>query len=83
MWFPNHWSGCYPKSCCLYLRYVLLVGLLCLSSVAEEALKPHRDLKYQGRKIPRGLPPVQRRRGRGVGKVLWEGFTWSGVVRGM
>ena len=33
---PNDWSGGYPKSCCLYVGYVLLAGLPCLASVGEE-----------------------------------------------
>jgi hypothetical protein len=36
----------YPKSCCLYVGYVLLTGLPHLASVGEEM--PCRDLKYQG-----------------------------------
>lgn len=27
----------YPKNCCLYLGYVLLAGLLCLTSVGENS----------------------------------------------
>ena len=33
----GNWSGCYPKSCCLYVGYVLLAGLPCLASMGEEA----------------------------------------------
>ena len=36
MWVLNNWSGGYPKSCCLYVGYVLLAGLPCLASVGEE-----------------------------------------------
>ena len=28
---PNDWRGGYPKSCCLYVGYVLLAGLPCLA----------------------------------------------------
>jgi hypothetical protein len=28
MWVPNNWIGGYPKSCSLYLGYVLLAGCL-------------------------------------------------------
>ena len=31
----NNWSRGYPKSCYLYVGYVLLVGLLCLASVGK------------------------------------------------
>ena len=34
---PDNWSGRYSKSCCLYVGYVLLAELPCLTSVGEEA----------------------------------------------
>ena len=36
---PNNWSGGYPKSCCLYMGYIL-VGLPCLASVGENMPTP-------------------------------------------
>ena len=32
---PN-WNGCHPKSYYLYVEYILLAGLPCLASVAED-----------------------------------------------
>ncbi|EDL99626.1 rCG37811 [Rattus norvegicus] len=37
MWVPNNRSSGCPKSCCLYVGYVLLAGLSGLASVGEEA----------------------------------------------
>jgi len=73
MWVPNNCSRGCPKSCCLSMGYVLLVGLLCLASVGEDA--PGWRDTYEG-------PPSQRRRG-GLGRGLWEGVTRKGAVSGM
>ena len=35
-----NWNGCYPKSCCLSVGYILLAGLSCLASVGEDAPSP-------------------------------------------
>ena len=35
---PEQLKRDYPKSCCLYVGYVLLAGLPCLTSEGEEAL---------------------------------------------
>lgn len=36
MWVPNSWSGGYPKSCCLYVEYVLPAKLPYLASVRDD-----------------------------------------------
>ena len=36
MWVLNNLDGGYPKSCCLYVGYVLLAELPCLASVGEK-----------------------------------------------
>ena len=38
MWVLNNFSVGYPKSCCLYVGYVLLARLPCLASVGEDVL---------------------------------------------
>lgn len=37
MWVPNNCCGGYPKSCHLYVDYVLLVELPCMPSVGDDA----------------------------------------------
>ena len=50
----------YPKSYCLSMGCVPLVGLPCLASEEKDA--PSRDWMYQDGRIPRRPPPPQRRR---------------------
>jgi hypothetical protein len=71
MWVLNNWIGGYPKSCGLYLRYVLLAGL---SSLALE----RKNLASQRLEVPGGeekfwvSPHAQRRTGGEMGEGLWE-----------
>jgi hypothetical protein len=66
-WVSNNWSRGYPKSCCLSVEYVLLVGLLCLALVGK-------DVQSQGWwNTQENLTLAQRRRGWQMGKGLWEG----------
>jgi hypothetical protein len=37
MWVLNKWRKGYPKSCCLYVEYILLAGLPCPAPVGKEA----------------------------------------------
>ena len=59
MWDLNNWNGGYPKSCCLFVGYVLLVGLPCVASVGEEG-PSLADLKYQGWGWISSPPPVEK-----------------------
>jgi hypothetical protein len=64
MWVPNNWSSRYPypKSCCLYVRYVLLAGMPCLVSVGEDA-PSLADLMCQDGGIPRDPSPLRGEEG--------------------
>ena len=69
MWDLNNWNGGYPKGCCLYVGYVLIVGLPCVASVGEEG-PSLADLKYQGWGWI-SSPPQWRREGYGERIVEW------------
>ena len=68
----KNWSEGYPKSCCLYVGYVLLAGLPCLASAGEDAPILIRDLLCQGERYPGGPPSAQRRRQEG-GRIVGGG----------
>jgi hypothetical protein len=54
MWVQKNWGGRgYPKSCFMYMRYVLLAGRPCLLLVGEHA-PSIAYLMCQGGGIPRG-----------------------------
>jgi hypothetical protein len=58
---PNKWRNGYPKSCCLFMGYVLLDGLPCLASVERMPLAPQR-LDVPGLGNTRGSPLSQTRK---------------------
>jgi hypothetical protein len=70
MWVLNNWIGGYPKSCCLYLRYVLLARLPSLAlerkNLASQRLEGGGEEKFWV------SPHAQRRTGGGMGEGLWE-----------
>jgi hypothetical protein len=65
----------------LYMRYILLAGLHCLSGTGSA--QPHRELKYLEYRETQGAPPTQTRRGGRMGEGLWEGATGKGSVSRM
>ena len=66
----ENWNGRYPKSCCLYVGYVLLAGVPWSC----------RSLKLQSGWGD--LPPTQKRRWGGIEGGLWEEVTGKGAVGG-
>ena len=70
---PEQLERGYPKSCCLYVGYVLQVELLCLASGGEEVLSL-QEVKRWG--IPTGDPTHSEKKGLGDGGIregLWKG----------
>ena len=59
----------------LYMRYILLAGLHCLSGTGSA--QPHRELKYLGYRETQGAPPTQTRRGRGLAARIVGGGNWK------
>ena len=85
MWVPNNWNRVYPKSCCLYVEYVLLAGLPCPASVGEDKPSFTEIWSARVREISKTPPhPLRGRRGgqEGVGG-LWKRVTRRGAVGGM
>jgi hypothetical protein len=79
MWVPNNWSGCYPKSYCLFTGYVVAVSGLSW----RRCTNPHRDLISPGGLIPRGARNFSEEKGCGRGRIeeagtsdLEEGSEW-------
>ena len=62
-----NWSGDYPKSCCLYVGYILLVGLPCLASVGEKVPSFTEILSARVGGIMKERPHLLR----GEGKEEW------------
>jgi hypothetical protein len=68
MWVVNNWSGTDPKSCCLYVEYVLLAELYFLATVREEESNL-ADLKCcDGGIQGRGQTLTQRKREKDCGR---------------
>ena len=78
MWVPKEQNRDYPKSCCLYVRYVLLAGLPCLASMLQRgSTQPLRDLKCWDR-----VGVAHMLRGGGMREGLWEGECGEDCGRG-
>ena len=76
---PNDWSGGYPKSCFLSMRYVLLAGLRCLSCWERICLALQR-LDVPGWEDTQGSP--YRLRGEGKddgGRIVGRGDQAWGI----
>lgn len=76
-------KGGYPKSYCLYIGYVLLVGLLCLASMREDKSNLTEPWCARVKGYSGGpLPTENISRGVVCEKGLWEGVTRRGEVSG-
>lgn len=76
----NNCSGGYPKSFCLYVGYVLLVGLPCLVSVGGKHLASQR-LEVRGGS--RGGLTHSEEIVRGDGRRIVREVTGKGTVSGI
>jgi len=65
MWVPNNWNRGYPKNSCLYVGYVLLSGLPCLTSVEERKHLALRRLDVPGWGNTQGGPTCSKEEGKG------------------
>ena len=73
----NNWNRGYPKSCCLYVGYVLVTGLPCLASVGEDA-SSLACLMCQGGRILRVSPTHSEEKGTGYGWKDWREWLGGG-----
>lgn len=74
----NTWSRGCPRSCCLYVGYVL-AGLSCLASVGEEALGSARMEEIEGGEMVGGVPLPLRGEGEGEGRRIVGRSDWEGA----
>jgi hypothetical protein len=70
MWVLNSWSRCYPKSCCLHVACVLLVGLPFWLQWEQMRLALHRFY----------MPGSGETKGEGEGKGRWKEGLWEVVT---
>jgi hypothetical protein len=73
---PEQLDEGYPKSCCLYTRYVLLAGLPCLALVGKEVHSLTETLSARVGRYPGTPSHLLRGEGEGIwGEGLWEVVT--------
>ena len=80
LWVLNNWNRGYPKSCSLYMGYILLASAA-LFRLSRKRLASQR-LKVPGWGDTQEAPPGQRRKEGVMREGVWEGLTRMEVVRG-
>jgi hypothetical protein len=74
MWVPTTRTGAIPKSCCLYLGFVLLAGLPCVTLVGAEAPNLAETWCAGVRELPGAGATHSKEKGNGYGeKTVGEG----------
>ena len=82
MWPPNTWNRDYPKSCYLYVGYVLLLGCF-VCPQWERKHQAWKRLEVPGWGDTQGVPTHSEEKRRGHWGKIVGGVTRRGPVRWM
>ena len=79
-WVPNNWNGDYPKSCYLYVGYVLLAELPIWPQWERKCLASQRLECQGGGGYPKGAHPFKVEAKGDGGRIVGRGDQEGGAV---